>query len=148
MLPVTCPTPSPTIYFTPLLKKGRNVTFRTVILTHNGTKIIVFINHETSNSHRRDLTFHSIPLQIRRAEFSPHIDKVYLLTAIGLPHGGSSTVHIYIKQYIEQHKWHKQYTEKHNSIIRKNADRAPSLEGIPWHLLYNWGKSVEKTQSG
>jgi len=38
---------------------------------------------------------------------------IYLLTAIGLPHGGSSTVHIYTQtvhrttrntQYIEQHK--------------------------------------------
>ena len=28
---------------------------------------------------------------------------IYLLTAIGLTHGGSSTVHIYTKQYIEQH---------------------------------------------
>jgi len=29
---------------------------------------------------------------------------IYLLTAIGLSPGGSSTVHIYTKQYIEQHK--------------------------------------------
>jgi hypothetical protein len=29
---------------------------------------------------------------------------IYFLTATGLPHGGSSTVHIYTKQYIEQHK--------------------------------------------
>jgi hypothetical protein len=29
---------------------------------------------------------------------------IYLLTAIGLPPGGSSTAYIYIKQYIEQHK--------------------------------------------
>jgi len=28
---------------------------------------------------------------------------IYLLTAVGLTPGGSSTVHIYIKQYIEQH---------------------------------------------
>ena len=41
------------------------------------------------------------------------IDMIYLLTAVGLPPGGSSTVHIYTqpihrmtqnKQYIEQHK--------------------------------------------
>ena len=40
-------------------------------------------------------------------------DMIYLLTAIGYPHGGSSTVHIYTqtihrrtqnKRYIEQHK--------------------------------------------
>jgi len=43
---------------------------------------------------------------------------------------------------------HKQYTEQHNSLIRKSADRAPSLRVIPWHLPYNWGKSMEKPQSG
>jgi hypothetical protein len=46
---------------------------------------------------------------------------IYLLTAIGLPPGGSCTVHIYTqtihrttqnKQYIEQHK-NKQYKEQH-----------------------------------
>jgi len=30
-------------------------------------------------------------------------DMIYLLTAIGLPPGGSSAVHIYTQQYIEQH---------------------------------------------
>jgi hypothetical protein len=41
-------------------------------------------------------------------------DIIYL-TAIGLPPGGSSTVHTH-KQYIEQHnlRVHKQYTEQHN----------------------------------
>jgi len=48
---------------------------------------------------------------------------IYLLTAIGLPLGGSST--------------HKQYVEQHNSLIRKSVDRAPFLQGIPWHLPYN-----------
>jgi len=48
------------------------------------------------------------------------------------------------KQYREQHK---QYTEQHNSLIRKSADRAPSLQGIPWHLPYKW-KRMEKPQSG
>jgi hypothetical protein len=43
------------------------------------------------------------------------------------------------KQYIEQHDRHKQYTEQHSSLIRKSADRAPSLRGIPWHLPYTWG---------
>jgi hypothetical protein len=46
-----------------------------------------------------------------------------LLTAIGLPPGGSSTVHIYTqtvhrttkKQYIEQQK--KQYIEQHKNVI-------------------------------
>jgi hypothetical protein len=36
---------------------------------------------------------------------------------------------------------HKQYTEQHNSLIRKCADRAPSLRGIPWHCLTNEEKA-------
>ena len=78
------------------------------------------------------------------------------LTAIGLPPGGSiqytfthkqyiehnrhkqyTEQHNRHKQYIEQHNRHKQYIEQHNSLIRKSADRAPSLRGIPWHLPYN-----------
>ena len=47
------------------------------------------------------------------------------------------------KQYIEQPSRHNQYTEQHNSLIRKSADRAPSLRGTPWHLPYNWGKSTK-----
>ena len=72
---------------------------------------------------------------------------IYLLTAIELTTGGSSTVHIYTqtihrtiqnKQYVEQHIIDtKQYLEQHTSLIRKSADRAPSLPGIPWHLPYN-----------
>jgi len=31
------------------------------------------------------------------------------------------------KQYIEQHNRHKQYIEQHSSLIRKSADRTPSL---------------------
>jgi hypothetical protein len=53
-------------------------------------------------------------------------DMMYLLTAVGLPPGGSSTGHIYTqtvhrttqnKQYIEQHK-NKQYIEQHKTIHR------------------------------
>ena len=58
------------------------------------------------------------------------------LTAIGLPPGGSSTVHIYT-QTTQQHNRHKQYIQQHNLLIRKSADRAPSLRGIPWRLPYN-----------
>jgi len=36
------------------------------------------------------------------------------------------------KKYIEQHIIDaKQYPEQHSSLIRKNADRAPSLQCIP-----------------
>jgi len=52
------------------------------------------------------------------------------------------------KQYRERHSRHKQYIEQHSSLIRKSADRASSLRGIPWHLPYNWGKSMENPQSG
>jgi len=52
------------------------------------------------------------------------------------------------KQYIEQHNRHKKYIEQNNSLIRKSANRAPSLRGIPWHLPYNWGESTGKPQSG
>ena len=51
------------------------------------------------------------------------------------------------KQYMEQHNRHKQYIEQHNSLIRKSADRAPSLWGIRWHLPYNWGKIKENTSA-
>jgi hypothetical protein len=68
-------------------------------------------------------------------------------TAIELTPGGSSKVHIYT-QTTRKTTQHKQYTEQHNSLIRKSADRAPSLRGLPWHLPYNWGKSTEKHQSG
>ena len=70
---------------------------------------------------------------------------IYLLTAIGLSAGGSSTVHIY-KQTIHRKTQNKQYVEQHNN--RKSADRAPSWLVIPWHLRYNRGKSTEKPQSG
>jgi len=50
-------------------------------------------------------------------------DMIYL-NAIGLTAGGSTFIH-------------KQYTEQHNSLFRKNEDRAPSLRGIPWHFPYN-----------
>jgi hypothetical protein len=68
---------------------------------------------------------------------------IYLLTAIGLTPGGSSTAHIYTQQYterqkqqqyIEQHK--KQYIEQHK-IVWNSAGRAPSCQVIPWHLPYN-----------
>jgi len=41
------------------------------------------------------------------------------------------------RQYLEQHNQQKQHIEQHNQLIRKSADRAPSLRGLPWHLPYN-----------
>jgi hypothetical protein len=43
-------------------------------------------------------------------------DMIYLLTAIGLPPGGSSTVHIYT-QTIHRTTQKKQYIEQHKNVI-------------------------------
>ena len=64
-------------------------------------------------------------------------DVIYLLTAIGLSPGGSSTVHIYTQTI---HTTMQQFW--------KSAGRAPSWLVLPWHLHYNRGKSTEKPQSG
>ena len=72
-------------------------------------------------------------------------DMIYLLTAIGLSPGGSSTVHIYT-QTIHRTIQNKQYIEQHNNW--KSVGRAPSWLVMPWHLPYNRGKSTEKPQSG
>jgi hypothetical protein len=62
------------------------------------------------------------------------------LTAVGLPPGGSTTVHIYT-QTIHRTTHNKQYIEQHK--FRKSAVHAPYWLVIPWHLPYNWGKSTE-----
>jgi len=41
---------------------------------------------------------------------------IYLLTAIGLTPGGSSTVHIYT-QTVHRTTQNKQYTEEHNNLL-------------------------------
>jgi len=55
-------------------------------------------------------------------------DMIYLLTAIGLSPGGSSTVHIYA-QTIHRMIQDKKYIEQHNNW--KRAGRAPSWLVIP-----------------
>jgi len=45
---------------------------------------------------------------------------IYLLTAIGLTHGGSSTVHIYT-QTVHRTTQNKQYIEQHNNLGRVRA---------------------------
>jgi len=52
--------------------------------------------------------------------FPPHVyiqryDMIYLLTAIGLTPGGSSTVHIYT-QTVNRTTQNKQYIEEHNNL--------------------------------
>jgi len=74
---------------------------------------------------------------------------IYLTAIESTPDGSSTVQYTFIrKEYMEQHNRHKQYIERHSSLIRKSADRAQSLWVIPWHLPYNWGKSTEKPQSG
>ena len=71
---------------------------------------------------------------------------IYLLTAIGLSPGGSSTVHIYT-QTIHRKIQNKQ-THRTTQQFWKSAGRAPSWLVIPWRLPYNREKSTEKPQSG
>jgi hypothetical protein len=76
-----------------------------------------------------------------------HPNDMIYLTAIGLTLGGSGT-HLHTNNTQKNTIDTKQYTEQHDSLLRKSADHAPSLRGIPWHLPYKWGKSTEKPQSG
>jgi len=62
-------------------------------------------------------------------------DMIYLLTAIGLSPGGSSTVHIYT-QTVHRTTQNKQYFRTIQQLW-KSAGRAPSWRVIPWHLPYN-----------
>jgi uncharacterized integral membrane protein len=60
---------------------------------------------------------------------------IYLLTAIGLSPGGSSTVHIYTQTI---HRTTQITTEQNKyKLMWKSADRAPSLRVLPCHLPYN-----------
>ena len=70
---------------------------------------------------------------------------IYLLTAIGLSPGGSSTVQFTHKQYIERYE---QTIHRTTQQFWKSAGRAPSWLVIPWPFPYNRGKSTEKPQSG
>jgi hypothetical protein len=56
-------------------------------------------------------------------------DMIYLLTAIGLAPGCSTTVHIHT-QTIHRTTQNKQYIEQHKHFGRVRAV-------IPWHLPYN-----------
>jgi hypothetical protein len=64
-------------------------------------------------------------------------DMIYLLTAIGFSPGGSTHLHT-----------NTTYNNTNNNQTTLSAVHAPSLRVLPWHLPYNWGKSMEKPQSG
>jgi hypothetical protein len=69
---------------------------------------------------------------------------VYLLTAVGLTPGGSSTVRIYTQTIHRTTQFTTRTTQQNitinnknnsfNNLIGKSAVRAPSLRIIPWHL--------------
>jgi hypothetical protein len=61
---------------------------------------------------------------------------IYLLTAIGLSPGGSSTVHIYTQSI---HRTTQQLA---------SAGRAPSWLVIPWHLPTTEEKARKKLSQG
>jgi len=79
-----------------------------------------------------------------------HLIYIYMiyLTAIGLPPVAVVQYTFTQKQYIEQHKRHKQYIEKHNSLIRKIADRDPSLRVYTLAFALQLRKKHGKPQSG
>jgi len=85
-------------------------------------------------------------------------DMIYLLTAIGLTPGGSSTVHIYTqtihrttqsKQTIHRTTQSTQTTHRTTQLTNwEECGPCPVFRFISWHLPYNWGKSMEKPYSG
>jgi hypothetical protein len=66
---------------------------------------------------------------------------IYLLTAIGLPPGGSSTVHIYTQTI---HRTTQKKIQRTTQKFWKSAVRVPSWRLLLWHLPYHWEKSIEK----
>jgi len=80
---------------------------------------------------------------------------MYLLNAIRLTPGGSSTVHIYTQtkyRTTQLTTWVGRLsairTQSGETDWEKCRPRAPSLRIIPWNLPYTWGKSTGKPQSG
>jgi hypothetical protein len=77
---------------------------------------------------------------------------ICLLIAIGLPPGGSFTVHIYTqtmhrttqnKQYIEQHK-----SFENNTTILEECEPCPDLASYTLQFALHLRKNKEKPQSG
>ena len=104
------------------------------IRTHNLSRraatdlTFLFVTVRIQDIKRDKAMFSSLTRLPKKTHIHTHTYMIYLLTAVGLPPGGSSTVHIYT---------HKQYREQHKLLIWKSADRAPSLRVVPWHLPYN-----------
>jgi hypothetical protein len=73
-----------------------------------------------------------------------HTDMIYLWTAIGLPPGGSSSVHIYTKT-INRTTQNKQYIEQHKNFGRVRA--VPHLCGFYPGICLTTKEKVRKTLS-
>ena len=69
-------------------------------------------------------------------------DMIYLLTAIGLSPGGSSTVHIYT-QTIHRTTQNKQYIEQHNNL--GDCGPCPVLASYTWTFALQLRKKHGKT---
>jgi len=67
---------------------------------------------------------------------------VYLLTAIGLPPDGSSTVHIYT-QTIHRTTQNKQYVEQHNNL--EESEPCPVLASYTLAFALQLRKKQRKT---
>ena len=80
---------------------------------------------------------HSTPADpvLTRTNVPTYDMMIYLLTAIGLPPGGSSTVHIYTKTISRTIQ--KKTIHRKTQQFWKSVGRAPSWLVIPWHLRYS-----------
>ena len=81
----------------------------------------------------------------QRLDGLTRFDMIYLLTAIGLSPGGSSTVHIYL-QTVHRTTQNKQYTEQHNNL----GECGPCLVLASYTLAFalQLRKKYGKTQFG
>jgi hypothetical protein len=73
-------------------------------------------------------------------------DMIYLLTAIGVPPGGSSTVHIYT-QTIHRTTQNKEYTEQQTNFLN-SAGHAPSFQLYPGICLTTEEKARKNLSQG
>jgi hypothetical protein len=62
---------------------------------------------------------------------------IYLLTAIGLPPGGSSTVHIYT-QTVHRTTQNKEYIEQHKKYLEKETNFLPYWNSNSSHLTHRF----------
>jgi hypothetical protein len=72
---------------------------------------------------------------------------IYLLTAIGLSPGGSSTVHFYTQTiHTTQYKQHKKYIEQHKNVMEQ-CGPCPVLASYTLALALQLRKKHGKTSS-